>query len=150
MNLQFDTNRSDAGAVEAHLRACDAQFVPPLSARVDLAAYGAKLVSQAILFEAWSGNHLVGLVAGYANDPKRQDSFITNVSVLPEWHGKGIAKRLLGTFVDHARVAGFARVVLSVDARNQPARALYRNHGFTDGPGNGTTLEMAFNLWTTQ
>tara|TARA_R110002072_G_scaffold242550_3_gene401318 strand:- start:5887 stop:6339 length:453 start_codon:yes stop_codon:yes gene_type:complete len=148
MTLAFNTNRADASAIETHLRACDAQFVPHLSDRVDLAVYGAKMASQAVLFEAWAGDTLVGLVAGYANDPKKHDSFVTNVSVLPDWQGQSIANRLLSAFIDHARTAGFERVVLSVDARNDRARALYHKFGFTDGSSEGTALEMTFNLRT--
>ncbi len=148
MTLTFDKNRADAHAISAHLRSCDALFVPPLSARVDLLAYGVKLTTHAVLFEAWAESALVGLVAGYANAPDRQDSFVTNVSVLPDWHGQGIASRLLDAFVDHARVAGFARVVLSVDARNDRARSLYRKHGLIDGPRNGTMVQMSFSLRT--
>lgn len=150
MTLAFDINRADAQAINAHLCACDAQFVPYLSERVDLVAYGAKMAAQAVRFEAWAGDTLVGLVAGYANDPEKQNSFVTNVSVLPDWHGQGIADRLLSDFVNHAREAGFANVVLSVDTRNARARALYRKHGFIDDPGDGTTLEMTFNIRTIQ
>lgn len=150
MALTFDRNRADARAIGAHLRGCDAQFVPPLSTRVDLAVYSTKLATHATLFESWSGATLVGLVAGYANAPDRLDSFITNVSVLPDWHGRGIAGRLVDDFVEHARAAGFSRIVLSVDARNDRARALYCKHGFINGPGDGTTLNMFFNLRATQ
>lgn len=150
MRLIVDTNRADARAIVAHLQACDAQFVPRLSDRVDLSSYGAKLAAHATLFEAWSEDALVGLVAGYANAPDRLDSFVSNVSVLPDWHGRGIAGRLLDAFVLHARTAGFARVVLSVDARNDRARALYRKHGFIEGPVNESGLQMSFTLRTAQ
>lgn len=150
MDLQFDTNRADAAAIEAHLLACDVQFVPFLSERVDLAAYGTKLASHAARFEAWDGDCLVGLVAGYANDSALQDSFVTNVSVLPDWYGQGIGSRLLSAFIEYAREAGFVRVVLSVGVRNERARELYRKNGFTDGPSNGTTLEMNISLRTIQ
>lgn len=150
MRLVFGTNRADARAIVAHLQACDAQFVPRLSDRVDLSSYGAKLASHAILFEAWSEGALVGLVAGYANAPDRLDSFVSNVSVLPHWHGRGIAGRLLGAFVLHARAAGFSRVVLSVDARNDRAHALYRKHGFIEGTGDETGLQMSFTFRTQQ
>lgn len=144
--LAFKTNRADAQAINAHLYACDAQFIPHLSERVDLKAYVAKIEKQAVQFEAWDGDVLIGLVAGYANDPKKQNSFLTNVSVLPDWHGKGIAGRLLNDFVNHARGAGFDHVVLSVDTRNERALALYRKHGFIDGAEDGIILEMILNI----
>lgn len=149
MELDFDQNRADPGIIAAHLLACDAQFVPQLSARVNLTAYSAKMAAQAVKFEAWAADRLVGLVAGYANDPELKKSFISNVSVLPEWHGRGVASHLLRSFVAHVREAGFYQVFLSVDMRNEQALRLYRKHGFSDGPVRGTTQEMAFNLRTT-
>lgn len=150
MRYDFFVNRSTVVEIHKHLTGCAYEFTPPLHERVDLAAYSAKLAARAVLFEAWVDSTLIGLVAGYANAPDRLDSFVTNVSVLPEWHGQGIASRLLDTFVDHARASGFARVVLSVDSRNDRARSLYRKHGFIDGPGDGATQEMTFTLRTTQ
>lgn len=150
MQLIFDTNRADARAIVAHLQACDAQFVPRLSDRVDLPSYGAKLAAHAISFEAWSEGALVGLVSGYANAPNRLDSFVSNVSVLPDWQGRGIARRLLSAFVLHARTAGFVRVVLSVNACNDRARAFYRKHGFIEGLIDETGLQMNLTLRTAQ
>lgn len=146
MILTFDTNRADARKIVEHLHACDVLFEKRLSDRVDLSIYGAKLATHAIRFEAWAEGVLVGLVAGYANAPDRQASFVTNVSVLPDWHGKGISGRLLGAFIDHARAAGFARVELSVDARNERARSLYRKHGFIEGASDETKLQMSLTL----
>jgi ribosomal protein S18 acetylase RimI-like enzyme len=148
MELVFDTNRADVASIEAHLKICDTHFVPHLSKVVDLAAYATKLLSQGLLFEAWLGGRIVGLVAGYANDPQHEDSFISNVSILPDWHGQGVANQLLSTFIDHVRNKGFTRVVLKVDARNDRAQSLYRKHGFINGPSEGNVLEMRLKLRT--
>ena len=148
MELVFDTNRADIASIEAHLKICDTHFVPHLSEVVDLAAYAAILLSHALLFEAWLGGCMVGLVAGYANDPQHEDSFISNVSILPDWHGQGVANQLLSTFIDHVRKKGFMRVVLKVDARNDRAQLLYRKHGFINGPSEGNKLETRLNLRT--
>ena len=148
MELVFDTNRADIASIEAHLKICDTHFVPHLSEVVDLAAYAAILLSHALLFEAWLGGCMVGLVAGYANDPQHEDSFISNVSILPDWHDQGVANQLLSTFIDHVRKKGFMRVVLKVDARNDRAQLLYRKHGFINGPSEGNILEMRLNLRT--
>jgi ribosomal protein S18 acetylase RimI-like enzyme len=138
-------NRSDRDAVETYLRACDAAFRPPLSERVDLTAYAEKIAARAERFEAWDGARLAGLVAAYCNDPERRAAFVTSVSVAPQLHGRGVASRLLGACIDHARASGFARVELEVDARNEPALALYRRHGFVPaGPqGQARSLHLA-------
>jgi len=89
--------------IAEHLSRCDANFVPPLSGRVDISAYARKIESQAIRFEAWSGSLLVGLVAAYCNDEENAIAYITSVSVLREWMSMGIAARLMGQCIRHAK-----------------------------------------------
>jgi len=146
MALNFARDRAGAAVIVEHLADCDGQFVPQLSSRVDLAAYGIKLAAHATRFEAWDEGRLVGLVAAYLNDPERWSAFISNVSVAPDRHGEGIASRLLVQCIDHARAAGFARLALSVDARNDRARALYSKHGFVDGKADGPDVDMILEL----
>ena len=110
-----------------HLQACDAGFSPPLSTRVDLAAYAAKLATHALCFAHWEGD-LLGLVAVYANQPPR--AFVTNVSVLPSHQGQGIARALMTQALDHLRGAGFTEVALEVAENALPARRLYTRLGF--------------------
>lgn len=128
MNFRLDS----VGAAEllAHLRAADAGFTPPLSSRIDLAAYADKLATHARRIEAWQEGALVGLIAMYANDPA-QGGFITNVSVLPGHQGQGIAGELLTRALALATELGLARLRLEVYADNTAAMALYRRHGFS-------------------
>jgi ribosomal protein S18 acetylase RimI-like enzyme len=123
-------NRADAIEVASHLRACEAAFVPPLSERVDLDIYADKIVHRAERFEAWAADQLAGLVAAYCNDGEHRTAFVTNVSVLPGWHGEGIALRLLQACISFVRDAGFEQVELEVDLRNSKATRLYRKLGF--------------------
>jgi len=127
MNFRLDS----AGASEllAHLHAVDASFQPPLSSRVDLAAYADKLAAQARRVEAWQDDVLVGLIALYANDLV-QGGFITNVSVLPGHQGQGIAGELLVHALALAAELHLPRLRLEVHADNAAALALYRRHGF--------------------
>lgn len=119
-------NRASPPEVAAHLRRCDAAFVPRLSARVALDAYAAKLVARAVRVEAWDGARLAGLVAMYCGD----DAFITNVSVDPDWAGRGVGQRLLARAIDMARACGLARVRLEVAREHAAARRLYARCGF--------------------
>jgi ribosomal protein S18 acetylase RimI-like enzyme len=128
--IEIAYNRADAARVAAHLRACDGSFVPSLSTRVELEAYAAKIAQFAERTEAWSGAQLAGLVAAYANDPERRTAFITSVSVLPAWHGQGLASKLLLTCIARVRGLGYEGIELEVDVRNTAATQLYRKHGF--------------------
>ena len=121
---------ADALQVARLLRACDSRFIPPLSQRVDIDAYAAKLATHARQATAWQDGVLVGLVALYCNDLDRHIAFITSVSVDPGHTRRGIAGRLLDEALEIARGAGMQAVELEVDAANEAALALYLRHGF--------------------
>ena len=128
--VEIKRNLATAAEIATHLRACDGNFVPPLSQRVALDDYALKIVQRAERFEAWSGEQLAGLVAAYCNDCAFQTAFVTSVSVLPAWHGEGIASRLLQACTASVRQTGFKRIKLEVDAHNIAATRLYEKHGF--------------------
>jgi GNAT superfamily N-acetyltransferase len=107
-------DRATPTQIEHHLRAVDAHFVPPLSSRVRLDAYAAKLHARAARFEAWDDTELVGLVAMYCNDESRGVAFISNVSVLKHWRGKGVADLLLKSAIAYAASQHVAFVELAV------------------------------------
>lgn len=50
---------------------------------------------------------------------------ITNIAVLPDYQGKGLASRLMGNLSDASE-----SVFLEVRESNHKAQALYRKHGF--------------------
>lgn len=128
--VEIVRNRADTACVDAHLRACEGAFVPPLSTRVELAAYAAKIIEFAERLEAWSDGQLAGLVAVYANDPEHRAAFVTSVSVLPTWQGRGLASTLLVACIERVLELGFRRIELEVDVRNMAAKRLYEKHGF--------------------
>lgn len=146
MTIEFDVDRSDEAAVLGHLRSCDADFVPPLSSRVDLAAYAGRLVTRATRFEAWNGPQLVGLVACYLNDREGGVGFITSVSVLKEAGRQGIATTLMTRCLERARGLGFERLQLEVASTNEAALELYRRCGFDAAPASGGTPMTTMNL----
>src|SRR5262245_51367808 len=74
--LSFTVNVSAEDSIRSHLLHCEKNFKPPLSQRVDIAAYSRKIREKALTIEAWDGDVLVGLVAGYLNAAD-QSSFIT-------------------------------------------------------------------------
>ncbi len=144
--IELHRNRAGAGAIEAHLRACDDAFVPALSSRVEVAAYAAKITSAAERFEAWSDDRLVGLVAVYCNGPDRRAAYVTSVSVTAAWRGHGIASRLLTSCIEHAAQQGVERVELEVDARSTAAAKLYQRHGFAVASVRESTRKMYLTL----
>jgi len=61
--------------------------------------------------------------------------YIGTVGVLPEWRGRGVARRLLVATLDMMRAKGGTRVRLGVIDGNTPAQALYRSLGFVEYGG---------------
>lgn len=56
--------------------------------------------------------------------------YIDCVNVHPDHQGKGIGKKLIHAFCEHAGALGYARTGLIVDMVNPAARRLYDNLGF--------------------
>ena len=128
--LEIYVNRASVAQVVQHLRLCDQLFVPPLSERVALTDYSAKLHERAERFEAWIDTTLVGLVAGYYDVESGVVAFISSVSVLKEWQGRGVASALVDRSIAHARHLGFELIELEVSLQNDLAVRLYQKHGF--------------------
>lgn len=144
--VRYAVGEATAADIGAHLLRCDRHFVPCLSGRVDIASYAAKLREAAVTFEAWNGAALVGLVAAYLNDPRREAGFVTSVSVEAGFQGEGVGDALMHNCVDRARALGFKRVGLEVWAANEKAIALYRRHGFGADGAMGEFLKMTRDL----
>ena len=142
VTVDFGSNLASEVEIAEHLSRCDADFVPPLSGRVEIGDYAKKIASNATRFEAWSGNKLVGLVAAYCNDNEERIAYITSVSVLNEWMGKGFAASLMKQCIAHAIASGMRQISLEVASDNAPAIKLYEMNGFVAGKTNGALVSM--------
>ncbi len=74
-----------------------------------------------------------GKVIGNISSQRRGKAwYISDVVVLPEYRGKGIAKKLVMTCIDDIHARGGRQVSLDVVSGNVPAVELYRSTGFRD------------------
>jgi len=112
-----------------HLSRCDSHFKPPLSARIHIPTYAAKIRHKAMTVEAWEGAELIGLIAAYIDDTKRA-CYLTSISVLLDWNGRGVATALLAELMSCAVQANVESVTLEVSKENPAALSLYRKFGF--------------------
>jgi ribosomal protein S18 acetylase RimI-like enzyme len=90
----------------------------------------------------------VGLVAAYVT-PGAPEAFISNVSVVSELRGHGVAAALVADCIDRARGSGAARVRLEVATADRGAGRFYEKLGFTDRdgePAGGTTKMLTLDL----
>ena len=143
--VEYLMNKASELEIAEHLRACDANFVPPLSGRVKISDYAKKIAGKATRFEAWAGGLLVGMVAAYCNDEKRRVAHITSVSVLNEWTGSGVAAQLMERCIMHLKEIKFDRAELEVHGRNESAIRLYERSGFIKNEAHSQVLVMYLN-----
>jgi ribosomal protein S18 acetylase RimI-like enzyme len=146
VNVKFEENMASEEQIAEHLSHCDAYFVPRLSDRVEIVEYAEKIANKAMRFEAWAGGSLVGLVAAYCNDRKTCISYVSSVSVLREWSGKGIAVRLMEHCIEYARTIGFWQISLKVGGDNVPAIGLYEKLGFVMRTSDRVFITMNLDL----
>ncbi len=139
LELKVDTCTEED--IHSHLSACDREFHPPLSDRVDVGEYSRKLRKSARTFEVWREGTLVGLVAAYFDAGKRS-CFITSTSVLPEFSGRGIATRVLAACLADARAARAETASLEVSKDSRAATRLYAKLGFRAVEEKGSVLVM--------
>lgn len=145
-SVEYLLNNATQAEIAEHLSRSDADFVPPLSGRVEINDYAQKIASKAIRFEAWSGGTLVGLVAAYCNDQDKRIAYITSVSVLKAWTGKGIAASLMNRCIEHAKAMGMKQVSLEAASDNTLAIRLYEKNGFVAGKANAPFVTMNLSL----
>jgi len=128
--VEYKINGATQEDVYAHLIACNANFVPFLTERIDISGYAKKIAVLSVTFEAWFEGILVGLIAAYFNDPKGRTAFITNVSVVKGLMGEGIASELLKKCVNYGIEKRFTEICLEVNKENHPAISFYRKFNF--------------------
>jgi len=62
--------------------------------------------------------------------PHRTVVQVTDVYIVPEERGRGLARRLLAAAEEHARQLGIGRLLIGALAANEMAIAAYRRYGF--------------------
>lgn len=145
-DIQYREKTASCDEIRGHLAACDEQYQPSLSSRVDIRDYSTKLFEKATTFEAWHQQLLVGLVATYFNDPADAFGFITSVSVMQGHLGSGVASCLLRMCVEKAKRLGVHELRLEVASINASAIGLYRKFEFVEFGRNNNFISMRLTL----
>ena len=145
-NIIYKTQTADYNDVFRHLEKCDENFTPRLSTGTDIAAYSQKIVKNSVTFEAWAGTELIGLIAAYFNDEKKHAGFITNVSTVKEYFGKGIAAQLMKNCIGYGTEQQFEAISLEVAKNNNSAIQLYKKYNFLPIAEKGDLIIMKKDL----
>jgi ribosomal protein S18 acetylase RimI-like enzyme len=144
--IEFREGTVTQEEIRAHLEGCDGNFSPRLSLKVDIEEYSKKISAKAQTFEAWSSDTLVGLVAAYLNDRGARSAFITNVSVVKAFTGRGIASALLDRCLDRSRQEGMDAIGLEVSVESREAIRFYEKLGFSELERKGETVLMRLTI----
>ncbi|MEG1574577.1 MAG: GNAT family N-acetyltransferase [Bacteroidales bacterium] len=127
MGIIYKINKSSSSDINRHLEKVDP--ISNISRRVDISLYSKKIRENAITFEAWDNNILVGLIACYVNN-QDTGAFITYVGVVKEYRQQGIAFTLLSNLISEAIVKMCGVIRLKVNIINNNAILLYKKSGF--------------------
>lgn len=148
--IKFYTNKANVKDIENHLYQCSDLFDPILTSYVNIKGYSLKIRNNADTFEAWSDKKLIGLVACYLNNFETRCGYITNVSVIKEHQGFGIAAKLISNLIEKALKLGFKSIKLEVDIKNIVAIDLYKRAGFVLNGRLGEKYQMINRLFDSQ
>lgn len=121
----------------------DSDFPIPLSHKVDLGAWSARIIEVGLVVAARRDGRIEGVAAGYANDTAGRNAFLSVLAVARGVRGEGIGGKLVAEFERESTRRGMGRVLLTTHSSNRPARTLYSRMRYTtdgilDSMGNLT------------
>jgi ribosomal protein S18 acetylase RimI-like enzyme/SAM-dependent methyltransferase len=122
-------NNSTQEQIYNHLISCSKSFTPELSSYVDIDGYSKKLYENSRRIELIVDGILIGLIAFY-NNPDQKNLYITNISVVPEYHNQGVAQTLLDTCKSRCTDLQYNNITLEVFKNNKPAINFYEKNDF--------------------
>lgn len=128
MNIRYDINGVSKEELFAYFKVVNNDFPVPLDTIVNLEDYVAKIISNAIIFNARIDSILVGVIAVYFNNMELKLGYITSVSCC--WKRLGISSCLLEMAKDYGRINGFEIVRTQVDKENIASIRLHQKKGF--------------------
>ncbi len=146
-NIIYQVKTANQNDVLSHLKLCNDEFIPKLDKRVKLEDYSIKIHQNAITFEAWNKQELIGLIAAYFNQ-EQFFGYITNVSIGKEYMGKSIATKLLEMCINYSKINTYQNIILEVNKENIPAITFYKKYNFTELETKIDSLIMSLNLKT--
>lgn len=123
-------NTTQVSDIYEYLVEMNPYFIPKLDDRVDIKEYSKKIYQNALRLEIFKQDRLSGLLGCYINE-EEGFSFITVLSVLPQFQKQGIAQllidELLNKLIENSKIN---RVVLEVSNENSNAIAFYKKNNF--------------------
>ncbi len=144
MNIVYKIDTSTQADILSHLTRCDKDFISNINKKISTEDYSKKLFVNAMRFEAWDNEALVGLIAIYIN--KDNFAYLTNVSIANNYRGQQIASELLRRCIKYTQEQKLAKIKLEVNKQNVAAIKLYEKYNFKVGESDKVTQFMELGL----
>lgn len=128
--IKLSYNTISENTLRDYLLSISDLFKPHLCDIVNIKEYAKKIFNNAIIIEAWDKNQLIGIIACYANNHQNGEAYITSVSIIKEYQGKGIAQLMLQELYKVLKNRKFTKINLEVSKHNINALNLYIKEGF--------------------
>lgn len=122
-------NRSSLNQIYSHLLVCSTSFIPNLCSYIDIDEYSKKIFEKSLRFELIIDDVLIGLLAVYHNS-KEESFFISNLSVVDSYKGKGLGQKLLLSCKNECKKLNYELIKLEVYKKNYKAVGFYKKNGF--------------------
>ena len=114
------------------LSTVDKLFPVPLSQKQNLQDFAIKLSEKANIHCIMQEDIIVSMVVGYTKNLTDNIAYISVVATLPEYQGKGYAKKLLSEFIEDCKSKAIKAVHLYTSVINTSAISMYKNFGFEE------------------
>lgn len=112
------------------LKASDKQFAIPISSKVDLVQYSERILEGGRVIGVIDNGKLAAAVFFYCNDNVTRSAYITFLCSLPNYRGKGYARKVVSKALSYSKMKGMGSV--RTDSVNPSAVGLYRSLGFIE------------------
>ncbi len=141
-------NNSNIDDIQNHFDFLPKEYIKSIKDRTDINEYLNKIYNLAERYEIWDKKDLIAFVAVYINKGITVPAYITNVSIVKDKQGLGLAKRLLKYLIEDLTTKKYKKIELEVKEDNKPALSLYRSFGFIkqEDKSNQGYFKMVLNL----
>ena len=130
MKYEVIRSKKELENVIEYLKKVDTLFPIALSKKINIREYCIKLYEHGKIILAKIENNIVGLIAGYMNDIKYNNSYISIIVVSPKFQENRIGYKLLSIFYMLAKNSGMKKIILDVAQKNEKAISFYKKNGF--------------------
>jgi ribosomal protein S18 acetylase RimI-like enzyme len=145
-NFESTCKSEDWKIIYSYLKENGNLFIPALEPRIDIELYAQKIAAQAQQFWLKVEDNIIGFAACYLNDQEKGIGYITSISIVQDYQGKGAGSYLLKEIIRVARNSNFKNIRLEVFEENVNAVEFYKLKNFELVEQRGDKLLLNLNI----